>query len=134
MATREATRIHLWWKESLLKHRKVSKYYETDCRWNKLSVFNNCGVICFLTNINHQRCSIKKGVLRNFTKFTGKHLKFLRTPFLQNISGRLLLSFSENSGIKETMNRLIFAIIIRCYRLRLWVGCFISFKITHVFF
>ena len=22
----------------------------------------------------HQRCSMKKGVLRNFTKFTGKHL------------------------------------------------------------
>ena len=66
---------------------------------------------------------MKKGVLRNFTKFTGKHLcqslffnkvaglrpttllkkrlcyrcfpvnfaKFLRTPFLQNTSGRLLL-------------------------------------------
>ena len=65
----------------------------------------------------------KKGVLRNFTKFTGKHqcqglffnkvtglrpatllkkrlwhrcflvnfVKFLRTPFLQNTSGRLLL-------------------------------------------
>ena len=67
---------------------------------------------------------MKKGVLRNFTKFTGKHLcqsllfnkvaglrpatllkkrlwhrcfpvnfaKFLRTPFLQNTSGRLLLN------------------------------------------
>ena len=23
---------------------------------------------------NHQRCSVKKGVLRNFAKFTGKHL------------------------------------------------------------
>ena len=66
---------------------------------------------------------MKKGVLRNFTKFTGKHLrqslffnkivslspatllkkrlwhmlfpvnfaKFLRAPFLQNNSGRLLL-------------------------------------------
>ena len=72
---------------------------------------------------SHQRCSMKKGVLRNFTKFTGKHLcqsllfnkvaglrpatllkkrlwhrcfpmnfaKFLRTPFLQNTSGRLVL-------------------------------------------
>ena len=72
---------------------------------------------------SHQRCSIKKHVLRNFTKFTGKRLcqsflfnkvagprpatllkrrlghrcfpvnfvKFLRTPFLQNTSGRLLL-------------------------------------------
>ena len=23
---------------------------------------------------NHQRCSMKKGALRNFTNFTGKHL------------------------------------------------------------
>ena len=72
---------------------------------------------------SHQRCSLRKGVLRNFAKFTGKHLrqslffnkvaglgpatllkrrlwhrcfavnfaKFLRTPFSQNASGRLLL-------------------------------------------
>ena len=75
------------------------------------------------TRNSHQRCSIKKGVLRNFTKFTGEHVwqslfsnkvaghrpvtllkrrlwyrcfpvnfvKFLRTSFLQNTSGRLLL-------------------------------------------
>ena len=45
---------------------------------------------------------MKKDVLRNFAKFTGKHWrrcfpvnfgKFLRTPFLQNTSGRLLLAF-----------------------------------------
>ena len=74
---------------------------------------------------SHRRCSVRKGVPRNFKKFTGKHLcqslffnkvlrnyakftkkhlcrkihwcfpenftKFLRTPFLQNNSGRLLL-------------------------------------------
>ena len=72
---------------------------------------------------SHQRCSLGKGVLRNFAKFTGKHLcqsfffnkvaglrhatllkkrlwhrcfpvnfvKFLRRPFLQNTSARLLL-------------------------------------------
>ena len=71
----------------------------------------------------HRRCFVRKGVLRNFVKSTGKHLcqslffnkvaglrpatllkkrlwhrcfplnfaKFLRTPFLQNTSGRLLL-------------------------------------------
>ena len=40
-------------------------------------------------------CSVKKGILRNFTKFTGKHrcfpvnfMKFLRTPFLQNMNIR----------------------------------------------
>ena len=72
---------------------------------------------------SHQRCSVKKGVLRNFKKFTGKHLsqslifnkvaglrpatllkkrlwhrcfpvnfvELLKTLFLQNTSGRLLL-------------------------------------------
>ena len=73
---------------------------------------------------SHRRwCSVKKGILRNFAKFTGKHMcqtpeslflirpeacnfikketlaqvfswefcKILRTPFLQNTSGRLLL-------------------------------------------
>ena len=84
----------------------------------------------------HRRCSVRKGVLRNFAKFTGKHLcqrlffnkvaglrpatllkkslwhmcfpvnfaKFLRTPFLQNTSGRLLLhvvAFFEPSVMKE---------------------------------
>ena len=55
---------------------------------------------------SHRRCSVKKGFLKNFIKFTEKHLcqslffnkvaglghfaKFLRTPFLQNTSERLL--------------------------------------------
>ena len=71
-----------------------------------------------------RRCSVKKGVLRNFAKLTGKHqcqrvffnkvagfrsatllkkiflhrcfpvnfARFLRTPLLQNTSGRLLLN------------------------------------------
>ena len=46
-----------------------------------------------------KRCSLKKGVLEDFAKFTGKHLwlaKFSKIPFLQNISGRLLLAFSCN--------------------------------------
>ena len=75
---------------------------------------------------SHRRCSVRKGVFRNSTKFIGKHLcqspffnkvaaamllkkrlwhrsfsvnfaEFLRTPFLQNTSGRLLLTFSELS-------------------------------------
>ena len=81
---------------------------------------------------SHQRCSVKKGVLRNQTKFTGKHLcqsllfskvtgprstsslkkrlwykcfpvnfaKFLRTTFLQNTSGRLLLFHTPNTFIQ----------------------------------
>ena len=74
----------------------------------------------FLYRSSHRRCSVKKSVLRNFAKFTCQSLffnvgaglrpttllkkslwhryfsvnlaKFLRTPFLQNDSGRLLLS------------------------------------------
>ena len=56
--------------------------------------------LCFqLFRSSHRRCSMKKGVLENFAKFTGKHLwfaKFSKTPFLQNTSGRLLLAFSCN--------------------------------------
>ena len=76
---------------------------------------------------SHRRYSVKKGVLRNFAKFIGKHLckslffnkvaslrpatslkkrlwkrcfpvnfaKFLRTPFLQYASRRLLLTFER---------------------------------------
>ena len=71
---------------------------------------------------SHQRCSMTKDVLRNFSKFTGKHVcqsllfnkaatllkkrlwhrrfpvnfaKFLRAIFLQNTSGWLLLWFSQ---------------------------------------
>ena len=76
-----------------------------------------------------KRCSLRNGALRNFAKFTGKHLcqslffnkvadlrsatllkkrlwhrcfpvnfaKFLKTPFLQNTSGRLVLT--QSTGI-----------------------------------
>ena len=61
---------------------------------------------------SHRRCSVKRGVLRNVAKFTGKHLyqslffnketvnfaKFLRTPFLQNTSRRLLLTTKLPKG------------------------------------
>ena len=42
---------------------------------------------------------MKKGVLEDFVKLTGKHLwfvKFSKKLFLQNTSGRLLLAFSCN--------------------------------------
>ena len=34
----------------------------------------------------HQRCSIKKGVLRNFSKFTGKHL--CQSLFFNKVAGQ----------------------------------------------
>ena len=85
---------------------------------------------------SHRRCSVKKGVLRNFAKFTGKHLcqtlffnniaglrpaallekrlwhrcfavnfaKFLRTPILQNTSGRLLQLIHGNPEDPDNSN------------------------------
>ena len=62
---------------------------------------------------SYRRYSVRKGFLRNFTKFTGKHLcqslffnkaaglKFLRTPFVQNTSGRHLRN--DNFIKKETL-------------------------------
>ena len=89
---------------------------------------------------SHQGCSIIKSVLRNFAKFTGKHLcktlffnkvaglrlatllkkrlwrtcfpvnfeKFLRTPFLQNTSGR----FQENCPQGKLHTALILTLIL----------------------
>ena len=37
-----------------------------------------CRVVVYFNEtyrINHRGCSVKKGVLRNFAKFTGKHLR-----------------------------------------------------------
>ena len=45
----------------------------------------------YLFENSHWRCSVRKGVLRNFAKFTQISIKFFRTLFLQNTSGRLLL-------------------------------------------
>ena len=81
----------------------------------------------------HQRCSIRKGVLKNFAKLTGKHLcpllknrrrrfpvnfgKFLGTPFLQNTSGRLLLSIFKYcekicSGIINVSNAILIELLL----------------------
>ena len=63
----------------------------------------------------HQRCSVKKGILKNCAKFTENtcarvsffkislwhrcfpvnFAKFLRTPFLQNTSGRVTVCFKR---------------------------------------
>ena len=95
-----------------------------DCFYRKVKLrllANNAS----LRSSRRELFSVRKGVLKNFTKFMGKHLclvlffnkvaglrpaavlknrlwhrcfpvnfvKFLRTPFLQNNSGRLLLKF-----------------------------------------
>ena len=44
---------------------------------------------------SHQTCSIKKGVLRNFAKFTGKHLR--QSLFFNKITGLSLQLYLKES-------------------------------------
>ena len=54
-------RIKRWW---------TRRGFLVVFRYNKATFFQTV----FNDRSSHQRCSMKKGVLRNFTKFTGKHL------------------------------------------------------------
>ena len=108
----------------------IYKYWNNSpdfsCFFSNFLSFHSCVFIFFVFCIlskngsSHLKCSVKKGVLRNFEKFTGKHLcqsllfnkvagfsfsllkkrlwcflvnfaKFLGTSFIQNIYGRLVL-------------------------------------------
>ena len=85
---------------------------------------------------SHQRCSVKKGVLRNFAKFTGKHLcqaapatllkkrlwrrcfpvnfaKFLRTPFFAEHLCWLLLSLILNFRKKRSVISKILIFVVK---------------------
>ena len=113
--------------------------------WGHLyRVYNICVIMVSsaLCRSSHRKCSIKKGVLRNLTKFTGKHLcqslffnkaaglrrcfpvnfvKFLRTPFLQNTSRRLLLSVSCSHFIKTTCKNMKILLYKNTLCKRFWV-------------
>ena len=115
---------------NIIHTKKIQNNEKMIRRWSvKYSGRNDNSTVTYTTISSHRSCSAKKGVLRNFTKFTGKHLcqslffnkfaglrpatllkkrlwhrcfpvnfvKFLRTPFLQNTSARLLTKLCESS-------------------------------------
>ena len=53
--------LHFWWKEHLVKHQRVSKYYENDCRviydsrkyWNILSCDRKGKILLNRSNMLH---------------------------------------------------------------------------------
>ena len=52
-------------------------FYDFNADFNRNSLTEERHLIYYFDlayRSSHQRCSIKKGVLRNFPKFTGKHL------------------------------------------------------------
>ena len=85
------------------------------CKLNHISV-------CFIqistkSKSSHQRCSAKKGVLKNFTKFTGKHLR--QSLFFNKVAGAETLAqvfscefceISKNTFFKNTSGRLLLEI------------------------
>ena len=90
-----AATVNLWYNfygaQSLL-HQLIVNF-------TKFSKLENC-----LNRNSHQRCSMKKGVLRNFVKFTGKHLcqslffnKVAGLRFPSKVSLSSFYSFSSNS-------------------------------------
>ena len=70
---------------------------------------------------SHQRCSIKKGVLRNFIKFTGKHLcqrsffnkvaglacNFIKKESLTQVFSCEFCEISKNTFLQNTSGRLL---------------------------
>ena len=81
---------------------------------------------------SHRRCSVKKGVLKIVAKFTRKDLcqslffnkvpglrpskKWLRTPFLQNNSGQLLLKNNYQAFKNLFQNRrIVYCLALLCF-------------------
>ena len=80
------------------------------------------------TRSSHRRCSVRKGVLRNFATLLKKRLwhlrfpvnfaKFLRTPFSQSTFGRLLLKYisvnvtSGNISVKHRLQNVIVKLLL----------------------
>ena len=117
---RERTRLSMLKRGGCYIRWKIRRYCRTFAfTWIMKKIINTLslsfeGTWCEITLLrsSNRRCSVKKGVLTNFTKFTGKRLrpatslkkslwpkwfpvnfaKFLKAPILQNTSGRLFLS------------------------------------------
>ena len=57
------------------------------------------------TRSGHQRCSVRKGILRNFTKFTGKHLcqacNFIEKETLAQVFSSEFCEISNNIFLTE---------------------------------
>ena len=59
--------------------------------YHKLS--GECQLLADIFRSSHRRCSVKKGVLRNFSKFTGKHL--CQSLFCNKVAGLTLQLYKK---------------------------------------
>ena len=100
--------FHFWWKKSSVKHRKVPKYYETDCRcfhWKGVSgwylnwsyILSDFSLNCTVKSLNRRKVILSKGryelcnlyvwksFLRSFYLFGFQHQNFYKIFFNMNL-------------------------------------------------
>ena len=77
--TNNRTSFYLWWKENLVEHQKVSKYYENDCLQNAIMFFVPLLTATVVEN-SHIQVGIYLIFLETVLKQTWKSFKF-RPPW-----------------------------------------------------
>ena len=92
--------------------------------------------ICQELQSSHQKCSIKKGFLRNFTKFTGKHLpqnlffnkacNFIKKGTLAQVFSCGFCKISKSTFLQKASGRLLLELTLQCHET--WLSCTFSSK------
>ena len=59
---------------SLLLSQVCTEERRKQRKWMRIWIRKRDSIGAYYSGSSHQRCSVKKGALRNFAKFTGKHL------------------------------------------------------------
>ena len=84
--------LHFWWKENLVKHQKVSKYYETDCKLHQgvlLKMRINTGSLISL--------SFKLGY-NDFFSLSMKYFIILNTAWKVSVFWVMLIRISPHTN------------------------------------
>ena len=98
--------FHLWWKKNLVKHRKVSKYYEADCSNFILFFINQKWFYFFFCLLVHTN--------PNFRVYATKVYVIIRKCKIIKISNILLIasqtatSFNADSQASTTSTTLVY--------------------------
>ena len=101
------------WVQMKYMHKMCAKKHSTNAF---LLYLLNCSSKKYQSSTyrrNHRRCSVRKGVLRNFAKFTGKHLyqslffnkaaTLLKKAFGTGVFQWILRNFSEHVFYKKPL-------------------------------
>ena len=105
--------FHLWWKENLVKDRKVSKYYETNCRPNfiKYRNYKNCDKNNFLYDLNNINVRFDKEnydqccmlLTNSFSEVFNKHASLKKKTVWRNHDSFVNKEFLKAFDIRGTL-------------------------------